>query len=334
MNWVVASCADGGALVVLRLDATSGRLETRQTLDGLGMVMPLALRADGRVLYAGRRSAPMAVLAFARDAEGRLSPLGEAPLPASMAHLAVDGTGRWLLAASYQGDQLAVLALDADGRPGAVVQSLATGRHAHALKLSRDNRFAYAAILGAGELLQFAFDAATGRLAPLDPPAWKARPGAGPRHLAWHPTLAQAVLLNELDGTLARLAHDDARGGFTHLQTVSILPPGFAGEPWSAELRCTPDGRFLYASERRSSTLAGFAVAADGALTPIGHWPTQAQPRGFAVDATSRWLVAAGQQSNRLGVHAIDAATGALSPGMTIDVPANPNWVEITDLPP
>jgi 6-phosphogluconolactonase len=140
MNWVVASCADGGALVVLRLDATSGRLETRQTLDGLGMVMPLALRADGRVLYAGRRSAPMAVLAFARDAEGRLSPLGEAPLPASMAHLAVDGTGRWLLAASYQGDQLAVLALDADGRPGAVVQTLATGRHAHALKLSRDSQ--------------------------------------------------------------------------------------------------------------------------------------------------------------------------------------------------
>jgi 6-phosphogluconolactonase len=334
MSWVVVSCADGGALAVLRLDAATGRLETLQTLDGLGMVMPLALRADGRVLVAGRRSEPMAALAFALGAGGRLALLGEAPLPASMAHLAVDGTGRWLLAASYQGDLLAVLALGADGHPGAVVQTLATGRHAHALKLSRDNRFAYAAVLGAGELLQFSFDATSGQLAPLAPPAWKARPGAGPRHLAWHPTLAQAVLLNELDGTLDRLAHDDARGGFTHLQTASILPPGFAGEPWSAELRFTPDGRFLYASERRSSLLAGFAVAADGALTPIGHWPTQAQPRGFAIDASGCWLVAAGQQSNRLGVHAIAAATGALAPGMTIDVPANPNWVEITSLPP
>jgi 6-phosphogluconolactonase len=331
VSTVVASCADGGALAVLRLDAATGRLETLQTLDGLGMVMPLALRTDGRVLVAGRRSEPMAALAFARAPDGRLAPLGGAPLPASMAHLAVDATGRWLLAASYQGDQLAVLALDADGRPGAVVQTVPTGRHAHALKLSPDDRFAYAPILGADEVLQFAFDAGTGQLTPLADPAWKSpRAGAGPRHLAWHPVLPVAALLNELDGTIDLLAHDAARGGLALRQTVSILPPGFTGEPWSAELRFTPDGRFLYASERRSSTLAGFAVAADGTLAAIGHWPTQAQPRGFAIDPGGRWLVAAGQRSHRLGVHAIDAATGALSAGPECDVPANPNWVEIT----
>ena len=330
-SFVVASCADGGALVVLRLDAAAGRLEPLQTLDGLGMVMPLALRGDGRVLVAARRSEPMAALAFARGADGRLAPLGEAPLPACMAHLAVDATGRRLLAASYQGDQLAVLALAADGRPGAVAQTLPTGRHAHALKLSPDDRFAYAPILGADEVLQFAFDAATGRLAPLAVPAWRSpRTRSGPRHLAWHPARPLAALLNELDGTVDLLAHDAQHGGLALRQTVSILPPGFAGAPWSAELRFTPDGRFLYASERRSSTLAGFAVAADGTLSAIGHWPTQEQPRGFAVDPSGRWLVVAGQRSHRIGLHAVDPASGALTPGPEVAVPANPNWVEAT----
>ena len=93
------------------------------------------------------------------------------------------------------------------------------------------------------------------------------------------------------------------------MQSLSTLPPGFAGEPWAAELRLTPDARFLYTSERRSSTLAGFAVdAATGRLAPIGHWPTQAQPRGFAISPSGRWLIAAGQLSHAVGVHAIDAA--------------------------
>ena len=130
------------------------------------------------------------------------------------------------------------------------------------------------------------------------------------------------------------LAVDPASGVLACVQSLSTLPPGFAGEPWAAELRLTPDARFLYTSERRSSTLAGFAVdAASGRLAPIGHWPTQTQPRGFAISPMGSHLIAAGQLSHALGVHAIDARSGTLSLRHEHAVGRNPNWVEAIALP-
>ena len=116
---------------------------------------------------------------------------------------------------------------------------------------------------------------------------------------------------------------------------LSALPRGFAGgAPWAADLHLTPDGRFLYASERRSSTLASFAVdAASGALTPIGRSPTEPEPRGFAISPDGRFLVAVGQASHRLSRYAIDGASGALAKLGEQPIGTNPNWVEIVELP-
>lgn len=331
---VYVSNADSGEVSVLALDEASGALTTLQTLPCGGMVMPLALAPSHALLYAGIRSEPWRVLALRIDpADGTLVLQGEAPLPASMAHLSVDGSGRWLFAASYHGDLLSLSAIDAAGRPGASVRTWPTGRHAHAMCTSPDRRFVFATVLGAGEVLQFRVDAARGELVPNDPPALKIRAGAGPRHLAFHPDGRFAYLLNELDASIDVLALDGQRGTLSAQQTVSMLPSGFSGEPWAAELRLTPDARFLYASERRSSTLAGFAVDAQGRLAPIGHWPTQAQPRGFAITPSGRWLVAAGQLSHSVGVHRIDAATGTLDLRHTHAVGRNPNWVEAITLP-
>jgi 6-phosphogluconolactonase len=117
------------------------------------------------------------------------------------------------------------------------------------------------------------------------------------------------------------------------LAAASALPPGFAGKPWAADIHVSPDGRFLYASERTSSTLSGFAIdTASGRLTPIGHWPTETQPRGFAIDPGGRYLLSVGQLSNSLTAYAIDAASGALAPLNRYPIGANPNWVEIVEL--
>ena len=106
------------------------------------------------------------------------------------------------------------------------------------------------------------------------------------------------------------------------------------GAPWAADLHLTPDGKFLYASERRSSTLATYKVdAASGRLELIGHVPTEKTPRGFAIDPSGRYLVAAGQDSNGVTVYAIDAASGALSQRARLPLGKNPNWVEIVELP-
>jgi len=329
------SNADSGSLSVLALDEQRGTLATLQTLEPGGQLMPLALGPDRRRLYVARRSEPLAVLAYAIDAaSGRLSALGEAALPHSMAHLAVDASGRWLFSASYGGNLVAVSPLDTRGVPQPAQQVLPTGPHAHAMRATPDNRYVFATTLGGGELLQFRFDAATGLLTPNEPAAVTVRAGAGPRHLAFDPNAPRLYLLNELDASLEVYALDTGRGTLALTQTVATLPSGFAGVPWAADLRVTPDGRFLYTSERRSSTLAGFAIdAVSGTLTPIGHWPTQTQPRGFAITPSGRFLLAAGQLSHAVGLHAIDAATGALREVQVHPVGQNPNWVEIVTLP-
>ena len=332
---VYVSNADSGEISVLRLDERQAVLSTVQTVSGIGIVMPMAVSPDRRVLYAARRNEQPAVLAWRIDAgSGRLSALGEAPLPASMAHIAVDGSGRWLFSASYHGNLIALSPIDAEGHPGPASWTLPTEPKAHAMRAAPGNRFVYATSLGGGVVMQFRFDAASGELEPLAPRDIAVHDGAGPRHLAFHPGGAFVYLLNELDASVDLFSLDRESGTLRPLQTVGTLPPGFTGEPWGAELRLTADGRFLYTSERRSSTLAGFAVdTASGRLTPIGHWPTQAQPRGFAITPSGRCLVAAGQLSHTVGVHTIAPATGILSLRHEHAVGRNPNWVEAIDLP-
>jgi 6-phosphogluconolactonase len=331
---VYVSNADSGDISVLSLNEVTGALGALQTVEVGGMVMPLAISPDQRFLYAARRSEPMAVVAFgiARDS-GRLTKISEAPLPASMAYIATDETGRWLFSASYGGNMLAVSPIGADGRPQAATQQIPTAPKAHCIRPAPGNRHVFATTLGGGMVMQFRFDAGTGTLTPNAPYPLMLRTESGPRHLAFHPTAPFVMLLNELDASLDVLALDRERGTLSLAHTVSTLPPGFTGEPWAAELRFTPDGRFLYTSERRSSTLALFAVdATSGGLTPLGHAATQAQPRGFTLTPSGRFLLAAGQASHQLSVSRVNADTGALSEVSVHAVGQNPNWVEALSL--
>lgn len=327
-NIAYVSNADSGSISVIALD-DSGRPTTRQTLALGGTLMPMALAPDKRVLYVARRSDPPALLALRIDAAaGTLAAFAEAPLPASMAHIATDRSGRWWFAASYGDGLVAHGPIDVDGVPGPAAQVRPTGPKAHAMLADPSNRHVFAAVLGADQVLQFRFDAAAGQLTPNDPPALAGRAGAGPRHLAFHPSGAFVYLLNELDASLDVLALD-AAGRLAPRQSASLLPPGFAGEPWAAELRLSPDARLLYASERRSSAIAAFRVEDGGGwLRLLGHTSVQAQPRGFAITPDGRFLVVAGQASHRAGVHAIAAESGALAPPREIEVGRNPTWVE------
>ena len=166
-----------------------------------------------------------------------------------------------------------------------------------------------------------------------DPPAVRPHGAASPRHFAFHPAAPFVYLLNEIDARIDVLSFDAERGLLGAVQGIDTLPPAFSGEPWAADIHITPDGRFLYTSERRSSTLAAFAVdASSGRLALVGHVPTETQPRGFAIDPSGRWLLAVGQVSNRLSRYAIDPASGHLAKQEECAVGRNPNWVEIVAL--
>jgi 6-phosphogluconolactonase len=335
---VYVANADSRDISVLALDDASGALVELERFGTGGSVMPLAASPDRRVLYASIRSEPYRVLSLAIDAaSGRLAEIGSAPLPASSCWISTDRSGRFLLSASYGSSLVAVSPIDADGVVGAAQQVVATEANAHSIRTDpASNRFAFAACLGGGVVRQLRLDSVGGALGDNDPPAWPARAGAGPRHFIFHPLLPIVYLLCELDASLDVIIFDPERGLLgTALQTVTLLPPGFAaGAPWAAELKLTPDARFLYASERRSSTLSSFAVdAASGMLKPLTTTPTEAEPRGFAITGDGRFLLAVGQASHRLSRYAIDSASGALTLLGDQPVGTNPNWVEIVELP-
>lgn len=332
---VYVACADSGEIHLFHLDPAGAGLTAVQQVAVGGNVMPLALSPDRRHLYAARRSAPLEVLTYAIDPhDGRLALLGSAPLPHSMAYIATDRSGRHLLSASYGGDLIAVGPIGADGVAGPARQVLPTAPNAHAIQADPSNRYVLATSLGGGVVTQWQFDAEHGTLAPNAPPALRPHTGASPRHFVFGPEARHVYLLGELDAAIDVLAFDASTGTLRSVQTVATLPAGFGAQPpWAADLHLTPDGRFLYSSERRSSTLAAFSVdGVSGLLTPIGHVPTETQPRGFAVTPDGAFLVVAGQLSNHLSVYAIDRHSGQLAFCKRRAAGANPNWIECLTL--
>jgi 6-phosphogluconolactonase len=332
--------ADSNEVGVFRLDRANGDLTAleRVPIPGIaqsGGSTPMAVSPDRRVLYVGTRGEPKIAAGFAIDpATGRLRHMASGPLADSLAYITVDRTGRFLLGASYPGHLVTVNPIGPPGTVRPPSQVMPGHPNAHSILVDPANRYALVPTLGNDRVSVFTFDATAGTLAPATPPTVDVQAGAGPRHLRFHPGGALVYVLGELDGAVYVFDYDAAHGRLTAKQSVSALPPGFHGAPSAADLHVTPDGRFLYASERTSSTLAGFRIdPSRGTLTPLGSVPTEKEPRGFAVDSSGRYLVAAGQLSHALSSYAIEPTSGQLRWLRQYPMGRNPNWVELVDLP-
>ena len=333
---------DSRGIYVSRFEPTTGRLSEPSVAAAAAQPSFLAFHPSGTHLYAvnelqeleGRASG--GVSAFAVDpATGDLRLINRQPSEgASPCHLVVAPDGRHLLVANYHGGSVAVLPIARDGSvwpatcvvrhegrgPSAERQE---GPHAHSIHLDAETRRALAVDLGADRIFLYDVDAAAGRLTPADPAFVPLAPGSGPRHLAFHPNRRWLYVDNELLSTVAAFERD-AGGSWTPLETVPTLPQGWTGANTTAEIALTPDGRFLYVSNRGHDSLAVFAVdPSSGALTPRGHTPTLGRtPRHFAVDPAGRYLLAAHQDSDDVVVFRIDERTGALVPtGSRVSVP-------------
>lgn len=336
-TFVYISNADSRDISVLSLDERTGALTPVAATPTSGMVMPLTLSPDRRHLYASLRNEPFSVTTFRMDgATGKLTEQATVRLPDNMAYLSTDLTGRYLLSASYVGNKIAINPIAADGSvTEAPVEVVPTGKNAHAIRVAPSNTRVLASNLGSDQILQFAFDPATGRVTPGTPDKVETAKGAGPRHFVFSPDGRFVFGTNELDGTVSSYRYDAEKGALTLIGTVSAVPPDFkGGAPATAEIKLTPDGAWLYASERTSNTIAAYAVNGQtGALTRVGSFATEAQPRGFAIDPLGRYLIAAGQKSNAATIYAINPETGALKAIDRQELGKNPNWVEIVTLP-
>ncbi len=334
-TFVYIANAESQDITVMQLAAASGELSFVETVPLGGMVMPMALSARSfggqRILYAALRSQPYRVVSLAIDpATGRLTKLGEGSLADSMANIDLDRSGRWLFAGSYGGHKITVNAVDAEGKVGAVHQVIASGPNVHAVHADVANRFVYATSLGADAITSWRFDAATGLIAANDPPSTANPPGTGPRHFVTDTNHRRLYALCEHDASIGVYECDNERGTLREVQRASAMPPGFDGKAWAADLHLSPEGRHLYASERKTHTIAVFGVdAASGRLTATANVATETAPRGFAIDPSGRYLIAAGQESHHVIVYAIDGASGGLTPLHRYPVGQGPNWIAI-----
>ncbi len=185
--------------------------------------------------------------------------------------------------------------------------------HAHCIVVSPDNRYAFAADLGTDQVLCYKLDPAAARLTPNDPPFARSPAGAGPRHLTFHPNGKRLYAVNELLNSVTVFDYDAATGALAERQTVSTLPDGFTGTSYCADVKVTPDGRHLYATNRGHDSIAAFAVGPDGRLSRVAVEPSLGKgPQNLAVTPDGCWLLCANMPGENLAVFRIDAGTGRL----------------------
>jgi len=320
---------------LLDLDPKTGALTSHGLVARAENPSFLTLHPDGGHLYAanevsrllGRRSGGVSAFRIDRKT-GSLRFLNRQPTRGGApCYIAVDSAGSNVLVADYGGGSVAVFPIRENGKlrkASAFVQhtgsgpnpSRQEGPHAHSIRVDPTNRFALAADLGLDKVIVYRYDPRTGALAANDPPHADVSPGAGPRHMAFHPNGEFVYLVNELDLTVTVFKYDGERGALSIIQTISTLPGDVEDGYSGADIHVHPSGKFLYASNRGHDTIAVFAIDSDsGRLTAAGHEPTRGRtPRNFAIDPTGRFLIAANQNSDSVVVFCIDQESGALTP--------------------
>jgi 6-phosphogluconolactonase len=352
-TFVYVSNAEDGDISTYSMQP-DGTLLPGARVKAASVVMPMAVSPDRRFLYAVSRSKPFSVHAYSiNPGTGALTQLSSTPTADSFPYISLDKTGRFLLGASYGGHVVSVNAVGADGRVAAEpLQVIPVGRNAHSIRVDESNKFVYVPTLGSDAMFQFNFDAKSGRLSSNTPAIYLMKPMTGPRHFVTSGDNRFLYVLSELQGTVTTFALDGKTGLLTEVSAASGLPPDSKlgpGAPrgaigavnatpprntdndiWAADIHLTANGKFLYISERTTSTLGAFSVeGASGKLGYLSSTPTERQPRGFAIDPKGRFLVATGEKSETISVYAIDQASGALKFLAKYPAGKGANWVEI-----
>jgi 6-phosphogluconolactonase len=320
--------ARGDGVHVYRADPATGAWTHIQHIGDLVNPSYLALSHDQRFLYSVHGDEDHAT-AFALDpATGQGKLVNRAATGGKNGvREAVDPSGKFLVMANYASGSVAVLPIAPDGSlkdqhqliqlpgdPGPhKVEQMSS--HPHDIVFDPSGRFVLVPDKGLDRVFVFRLDGATGRLTPTEQGSVKSRPGAGSRHLAFHPKLPIVWVLNELDSTIATYRFDAERGALTALQVMSTLPPDFTGYSTTAEIAASPDGRFVYGSNRGHDSVTIFAANAEGLLSVVGWQPTQGTgPRFIGLDPAGHFLHAANEQGDTVVTFRVDASSGKLEP--------------------
>jgi 6-phosphogluconolactonase len=319
-------------ITVFRFDADTGALDPVQTLPGVVNPSWLTLGAQQQVLFAVNEVAEGGVSAFARDlVTGMLQPLNEQRSHgADPCYVSLDPSGRYALVANYTGGTISVLPVAGDGQleeascvihhQGSSIRPEQDAAHPHMIRPTPDGRFVLVTDLGTDQVLVYRLDTASGTLTPNEngTAAVAEDPGSGPRHFAFAPHGRTVYVLNELNSTVTVYDYASERGELHARQVISTLPDGVDGPAIGnscAQIVVSPDGRFVYGSNRGHDSIAIWEVApADGQLRLVGHESTRGKtPRNFSLDPSGAWLLVANQDSGTIVPFRRDPGSGRLT---------------------
>jgi 6-phosphogluconolactonase len=328
-TFVYVSLDSSESIAIYRMNPSTGSLDFLKKADLGGVAGSLAVDPTRSYLYATVRS-KNSIASFRIDpASGDLQHLGIIRAAGNPVFLMTDKTGRFLFSAYFADSKAAVYRIGPNGAlQDSAVQILNTEKNAHAMRSDPSNRFAYVPCRTGETIHQFRFDETSGRFSPNEPDRITTPASTGPRHLAFHPRLAVAYVVNEFGNSVTACHLDGTRGTLTPFQTLSTLPPNFTARSSGADVHLTPDGRFLYASNRGHESIAGYSVdQKSGELTGIGHFPTEKTPRSFAIDKDGRFLFAGGQGSGNIAAYRINPADGTLTQFAVYKAGRSPAWI-------
>ncbi len=339
------SKGNGQGIGLYEMDLSDGSLRKRGLFEDGSNPSWLALHPSKSFLYAAEEindyqgTNSGAVSAFAVDrASGQLSRLNTANSEgAGPAHLSVHPSGQHLFVANYAGGSFAVLPVGVDGRLGAATDiQRETGQtgpvhatnappgsfaisghertHGHMISADPSGRFVLGSDLGLDRIKIWKFDPERGKLLPNNPESVSVPPGDGPRHFIFHPNGRWFYSLQEEASTLILFDYDANLGRLKARQTISSLPPLFAGTNFTSEVRITPGGRFLYAANRLHDSIACFSIGEDGSLHFVGEtWTRGDYPRSFTIDPMGRFLHCCNQRSDAITAFRLNGRNGELT---------------------
>jgi 6-phosphogluconolactonase len=331
-----------GAIHAFSLDLKTGALTLKHRTPDVRNGFYMAVSRDNKFLYAinaptfGGKE-PEQVAAYQLEGRtGRMKLLNKQSTHGTAScYLDVDATGRMLLVANYVTGNVASFPIEADGslkpaastmqHEGPVVDvKRQQGPHAHCFVVSPDNKYAFAADLGLDKIFGYAIDPTNGTLKPTFQQFARTPPRAGPRHLTFHPHLPYVYVINEIENSVTRYFYHAESGTLIEQQTISTIPADYKEETNTADLKITPDGQFLYATNRGHDSLACYAIGDGGRLTLIEIIPSLGKgPQNLAITAGGEFALCANMPGNNLVVFQIDRKTGKLTAvGQPIEIPS------------
>jgi 6-phosphogluconolactonase (cycloisomerase 2 family) len=335
---------NGRGIHIFRVDRSSGALAEAGLLELGTSPSHLVLNQAGNRLYSANETDRVGadrqgtISAFAiNKADGQLTLLNSVGSGgAGPTYISLHPSGRFLLVANYFGGSVAVLPVLADGRLGTATDiKLDAGEigptratnapkgsfaisghdrtHAHMIRSDAAGRFVFHADLGLDRIFVWKFDDQRGLLTPNEPHSVSLPPGDGPRHFSFHPNGRWFYSIQEEGSTIVLFDYDPTAGTLSSRQTISTLPPGFAGSNFCSEILVPGDGRFVYAGNRLHDSIGIFAVGPTGELSYVGEeWTRGDYPRSFEFDPTGQFLYCCNQRDDNIAVFRVDRESGKL----------------------